>query len=465
MEARNRGYINTLPIVILAVGPMGVGKTKTMVDMVLSLQNELRDRALRLMDKNMLRFPEFDWQAFEADLRENIKKRKIKNLATARRYIRELRYDYGRKPLPEHIWGYDVRKYPHSYNNGLELVGIWKVLENYAQEYFVYSLTTSSIISNIAVRSDLQFIDKEYFESFNADFFKRDPSKLRDESSFSHIIDWDLFRVGCQMNKENAIAGSFEFGVIFASEIGKERQNALELKETKKGSDEANQKNDLFNAWLKYIRHNATIEGQCFVYFLADEQRPESWGADARDLSSVLHILSVSERKLTLHFCFLPVIVEYIQKIYFSWYHKVKECGNENVYIVSFVHLILGKLFQKAEYLTNTFGYYTQVIGSESGTEVSKNNSGVMLEEHKYFLMTKKIYACRYSTDAFKDIFARRTLEAGTSLYEIDTYKSECAILEELARQNSYQSQQFITLYLPSQVRQVIYQNVNKKGK
>ena len=457
MEARNRGYINTLPIVVLAVGPMGVGKTKTMVDMCLSLLNELRDRALRLMDKNMLRFPEFNFQVFEKDLREQILKRNIKNLATARRYIKELRYTYGRKPAPENIWGYDVKKYPHSYNNGLELVGIWKVLENYAQEFFVYSLLTSSIISNIAIRSDVRFITKGYFETFDADFFKRDPAKIKEESSYSHIIDWDLFRVGCQMNKENAIAGSLEFGVVFASEIGKERQNTLELKELKKGSDEANQKNDLFNAWLKYIRHNATIENECFIYFLADEQRPESWGADARDLASVLHIMKISERELTLHFCFLPLIMEYIKKKYFAWYHKVKKYGNENVYIVSLLHLIVGKLYQRAEYLQNVYGYYTQVLGSESGTEASKNKSGEFLEEHKYFLMCKKIYSQRYSTDAFQDIFAQRTLDAGTSIYEIDTYKSERAILEELNRQNSYQAQQLISLYIPAQVKHIVY--------
>ena len=454
MEARNRGYINTLPIVVLAVGPMGVGKTKSMVDMCLSLLNELRDRALRLMDKNMLRFPEFDFQAFEKDLREQILKRNIKNLATARRYVKVLRYSYGREPAPENLWGYDVKKYPHWYNNGLKLVGIWEVLENYAQEFFVYSLLTSSITSNIAIRCDVKLITKGYFETFDADFFKRDPAKIDTESSYSHIIDWDLFRVGCQMNKENAIAGSLEFGVIFASEIGKERQNTLELKEIKKGSDEANQKNDLFNAWLKYIRHNATIENECFVYFLADEQRPESWGADARDLSSVLHIMKISDRELTLHFCFLPSIMNIIKKPYFDWYHKVKKYGNENVYVVSFLHQIVGKIFRRSEYLENAYGFYTQVIGSESGTE----------EEHKYFLMCKKIYARRYSTDAFQDIFGQRTLESGTSIYEIDTYRSERAILEELNRQNSYQAKQLISLYVQAPVREYIYQN-SMKGK
>ena len=68
-------------------------------------------------------------------------------------------------------------------------------------------------------------------------------------------------------------------------------------------------------------------------------------------------------------------------------------------------------------------------------------------EECKYYLMTKKIYAGRYSTDCYKDLFADRALEARTSLYEIDTYKTSCATLEELSKQNSYFANEFIRMY------------------
>ena len=442
MERRNRGYINTLPFVILLVGPMGVGKTMTAVDIVLSLQNELRDRALKLMHRNMLRFPEFNFQGFEADLREAIKKRIVKNLYTAREYVKELRIKYERESVPQNIWGYDAEKYPHRYNNGIMLLSIWEVLEFYAQEFFVYSLLTSSIISNIAVRSNVRVISKGYFERFNADFFKRKAEDYEKESSFSHIIDWDLFRIGCQINKKNKKAGSFEFGVILASEIGKERQNTLELRETKKNSDEANQKNDCFNAWLKVIRHNATIEYECFAYFVADEQRPESWGADARDLAAVIHIESKSEEKYTLHFTILPLIVAFLRKPYDSWYDDVKEYGNENVYVVSFLNLCMGKLFQIVERMQNRYGYKTSMLGSEMGTAVSSGSGGKELELHKYFMMNKKIYGA-YSTDGFKGLFSKRMRESGTCIYEIPTYRNVVADLDEFDKQESYQMRQY----------------------
>ncbi len=460
MEAKNCGYVKSHPPVVMAVGTVGAGKTQGITDQSLSLEVCHHHMALELMDKNMLRFPEFDFQAFEKSVREQILSRNVKNLATARRYVRELRYEYGRHPKAENLWGYDIRKYKKSYNNGLEMVGIWKCLENYAQEYFIYSMKVSLILSNIAIRSNIQFIDKGYFEEMKVNFFKSDPAKMAEESTYSHIMDWDLFRIGCQMCKENAVAGSFEFGVIVASEIGKERRNALELKKVKLSEGVATQHNDAFNDWLKVIRHEATVEGVCFIIFLCDEQRPESWGADARDLCLVLRILKVSDVKLAIRFCFLPQIIEWIFPKYFKWYHKVKKFGNENVYFVVILHTLLGKLFQMAEYKRNTFGYKTQIYGSEMGDEITSTTH--QLKEHKYYLMLKKIYARRYSTDCFKDIFAVRALEAGTSLYELPAYTSDCATLDELQQQNSYMVNTFLSMYIPATIQYAAYCAKNK---
>ena len=80
------------------------------------------------------------------------------------------------------------------------------------------------------------------------------------------------------MIENNKNAGSFEFGIILITEIGKERCNNLELKEVKKVTLETNQKNDLFNSWLKMCRHSATVDSFPFIKVFTDEQRPESWG-------------------------------------------------------------------------------------------------------------------------------------------------------------------------------------------
>ena len=433
LEAKNRGFINTLPVGTLITGTMAAGKSKTGVDICLSLQNEFRDRMLNFLDRNMMRFPNFDFMAFEEDLKEAIKNREIINLATARRWVCIKHAEYDEDPMPDKLWGYDLRKYKNSYNNGLELIGIWKCLENYAQEYFVYTLTTSLIISNIAIRCDLDPVDKGFFLSFNMDFFKRDPAKVEEYSAYAHIIDFDLFRVTCQMNKENDIAGSFEFGIVFIDEFGKERQNMLELKEVKKNSVEANQKNDGFNPWVKVSRHGGTIEGFSLVRIVSAEQRPESLGADLRDLFCLLSIVGISERRSTLKFSILPdFFMSVVCPKYLKWYNKVKKYGNENVPLIKNLHRLVSCCYNYSEKRQNIFGYQREKL---------RRRMGDMSEEYEecvYYLMDMKIYAGRYWTDCLKGVFATRALEVGTSLYFMKTYQTSCATLDELKSQNSY---------------------------
>ena len=63
------------------------------------------------------------------------------------------------------------------------------------------------------------------------------------------------------------------------------------------------------------------------------------------------------------------------------------------------------------------------------------------------FTIDKKIYSGRYATDCFKEGMAPKTLKSGTSLYEIDVYKSIKAMLEELKKQRGYFANDFVKLY------------------
>lgn len=50
------------------------------------------------------------------------------------------------------------------------------------------------------------------------------------------------------------------------------------------------------------VRHSATIGNYPFVKVITDEQRPESWGADARDLCEIVRINDKSDMKLAMPF-------------------------------------------------------------------------------------------------------------------------------------------------------------------
>lgn len=87
----------------------------------------------------------------------------------------------------------------------------------------------------------------------------------------------------------NPKAGSFEFGIVAISEIGKERGNNLELKEVKKGTEETNQKNDLFNAWLKMCRHSATVDNFPFIKVFTDDSDLKA-GVPMQEICATLSI-------------------------------------------------------------------------------------------------------------------------------------------------------------------------------
>ncbi len=161
-----------------------------------------------------------------------------------------------------------------TYDDALKENGLFDVAETYAHAYFIYMVQSSLILSNYSIRSDNEPIDLGNLPLWMTDFFggRRDGRR-------SHVLDFDVLRLGKKVMENNARAGSFEFGVVAITEIGKERGNNLELKEVKKSTDEANQKNDLFNSWLKMCRHSATVDNFPFIKVFTDEQRPESWGS------------------------------------------------------------------------------------------------------------------------------------------------------------------------------------------
>ena len=128
---------------------------------------------------------------------------------------------------------------------------------------------------------------------------------------------------------------------------------------------------------------------------------------------------------------------------YFKWRKKVRQKGNLNVFTVQMLHRIMSAYYHSCEKKMLTYGYYVEIIGQESGT---LEDSEII--RHEYYIMPKKIYAKRYATDCFKEGFAQKALEAGTSLYYMDTYTTYCAMLEELGKQNSYFANLFLNMYV-----------------
>ena len=432
-EARNCGFINELPIVTMTCGSMGKKKTTMTTDMALSQTVMFRQEAFSRLQKQDMKFPFFPWICFELDIKEQMENGTIFNLASIGKWVRGLtdRYENEETENPFDLYGYDVKKYGLWYYSGLSHEYLFNVLETYAKLYFIYVIESSLLVSNYSIREEDKLGEYSNFPLRDYSFFNM---PANDENTrFANILDFDVLRLGKKVIENNEKAGSFEFGIVVITEVGKERANNLELKEIKKGADETNQKNDMFNAWLKMCRHSATVDNFPFIKVFTDEQRPESWGADARDLADIITIIKTGPQKLALPFF---DIEEMLYEKTFNWflrlYYGFRNKRGDNTLLVHILKSVVSKIYTHCERLYNRFGFCVLSVYKERGTQDEKP------ERKRYFLASYKIYRERFSTDCFSDYFNELAEKSGIGLLDYIEYGTVKASVEELKQQNSY---------------------------
>lgn len=454
LEGRNRAFIADLPIVSMLVAPMGYGKTTQLVDMALSAEIMLRDKALELLLKNDLLFSVFPWIVFEKELQRAMTDHVVYNLATCRRYVKSCREQFERynedeavrkaidkrytkrgEALPAALscFGYDFKRNAMTADDGLSVRSLWDVLETYAQLYLIYTVESSMIISNLGIRTDGVLTDLGNFPLWNSDLFRRDSRLMDALSRHSHILDFDMLRLGKKMIEHNAKSNAFEFGVLIMTEVGKERGNMLETSEMKKSDEEANQKNDRFNEWMKMIRHSATVDNFPFVRVMMDEQRAMSLGADARELAYIIEIEETGELRLAMPFFQLGEIFHAVVGSRFAkWYEDFRYRRGDNTLISHFFKWLAAADSKHYERIYNTFSYKRVSVKMQNGSLEGES------KERKYYIMPKKIYAKRFSTDAYADFFYEKAIRSEVGIEDLEEYESERATLRELEAQHSY---------------------------
>lgn len=432
-EMRDRGFINARPIVFMVCGTMGKKKTTAITDMALSQEVMLRDKALEKILENDLKFPHFPWVNLENEIKRAMKYHQVYNLATVRLFVSKKAARWTKTPTADKLFGYDFSQYGLTFDDKLKVVDVWQIVETYAQLYFIYVIQSSLLISNYSIRVDNILSDLGNFPIWNSDFFNRD-SRLEDcYSRHAHILDFDTLRLGRKVIKDNRNADNFEFGVIVITEIGKERGNSIENSEKKKKDDFANQKNDLFNSWLKMVRHSATVDNFPFVRVITDEQRPESWGADARDLCEIVHIKDSGEQRLSMPFFALEeLLYSWLFGKFVNLYYQYRYVRADNTLAMTFLKILTAKLQHYYSGIYNRFGYCTLRVQIESGTQDGE------ISENKYYLCNKKIYSRRFSTDCFSDFFTEKALRSPVGINDLEEYACEKATFDELTLQNSY---------------------------
>lgn len=446
-ERCNRAFLRERGIVSIVYGAMGTGKTQLITSMARSSEIEMFDQAYQIMLEKDLMFPNFPWQIFRDQLKEQIDKRKVVDLESCEKWVRgreqyfvycynkfspeEFRKIQKRKKFSDPCFSYDYEHYSMTYNDELKIITLFDALVSYAQAYMIFTVQTTLLFSNYSIRVDSMIDDLGNFPIRNSDFFHREPKLIEAHQKHSHIIDFDMLRLGRKLQHTLKLT----CGVFVISEIDKERKNSLELKEYKIKDDETNQKNDLFNACLKMCRHAAIIDNKVFIRIILDLQRPEDWGAGGRDVGEVIYIADKSELIPVLPF-FSPYwmfqgIFEWIKSKWDDFYSVYIVNRSDMTLFVYIAKNIVAKINNYYDKQNGLFGKQTLLLEIQSG------NLEGEIKVDKWHILTKKDRSNVYRTDCLNSVF--ETYELNTMhIDDFITYAGSLATQSELAMQNSY---------------------------
>ena len=443
-ERKNRGFINELGIVTYIYAEMGEGKTTMLTDMALSNEVQLRDDALEVILECDVCFPKFPWFAFEKALKQAYENHEIYDKWSCVRWVRAQREHFEENPCSENIFGYDIEHYPLEHDNKLFVEDIWDTLTDYACAYTIYTVQSSLIISNYSIRVDSMLQDLGHFPLWDCDFFRRDSRLLDAFSRHSHILDFDMLRLGKKMLKENPNRNAFGWGVWVISEADKEFKNTPELKEVEGKADECNQKNDLTHVLMKMSRHACMIRHRNFVRILADMQRIENVTANMRQIGKVALIASHDDYTTTL-----PLYAPYQQlaPLLLTIKGKLDEkyltgrfYGSDSklgLYLLEQLRAVLGQWHER---IKNTFGTEVMHIELQSGRMDGS------IDEKKYFKSYKKDFSKRNGSDCMSSVFSSRAEMNFVGLEDMREYADFIASNDELLYQNSHTQVEMIKL-------------------
>lgn len=433
MEQSNQTFLRSMPIAMMIVGTMNKGKTKMMTDMSLSQSVIFREDAHEGIIKKDLSFWRFPWLTFELELQRAIEDHVIYSLATCQVYVRAAKAAFLANPKSSNCFGYDYKRYGLRYNDGLTVSNLFDVLETYAKLYFVYYVDSSLLISNYAIREDSIKIDKGNFPMWDNDFFSRDPELIAEQSYYATVYDFDMTRFNKTMVKDNPKSNALEFGALLITEVGKERGNQYDTQGMKRDDENANQKNDGTNTSFKTIRHRSTIDFKPYTRLFMDDQRPDSTGADLRELAELVYIEDGAERRLAMPFF---TIGELLYDILFPWYksvyYKYRLNRADDTLLMRAFKSICGRLIRRYDRIYNNYGYRREILATESGT---RDGNKV---KHYYYVSDKKAHSARYSTDCYGDFFVEKALTSKLGIADLDKYTSHKATFAEMDSQHSY---------------------------
>lgn len=457
-EKYNEKFLEEHPGALLIVGKQRMGKTTMLTDMALTQGALYRKKAEKKMNARKKQFPFFPWINVAMTIDVARKRHSVYTLASCREFVRLVRshYENSLKPTEEQTrsgfnvmrylrnkygyrgsnfcFGYDLKRYPTTYNDGLREVNIFDAIEAFAQLYFIQTAPTPLVFGNYSIRCDEKKKTVGNMPKYDLDFFKRKAETLKRDSQYCHILDWDMVRQGKLMNPRNPNKDALEFGVLAGMEIAKERGNQNTLVGVKKDAPECNQKNDGFETDMKMVGHRATVDYEPFFRPLYDEQRPDSLGADNKELCDVIMIKSVKEAKIVMPFCSLEQVLWLgISKLY-DWIEgKLSYLRGDNTLLMHTIKTVYQPYNRFYERIRNQFNVSKASINVWNGMD-----DEMLTDKGKYYISDKKDKSERFATDGIGSFYHEKAMRSKRGINDVPQYQDKHMSWQEMSESGSH---------------------------
>lgn len=431
MESYDMGFVNSLGSYTFIKGGPGSGKTLTMTNFQLCAEEIIRNRLFDNLKEINLEFPNFNFSLLEKELEKEVENHHIFNHYQAKLWMEKKVIEFLENPNENNFFGYDFSKDNLEFNNGLYLETLFEALSDYAQSYYLYSMPCPLSTANYSIRHNGQIIFNGYFKMWSYDWLHENP-ELIDYSYNCKILDFNSFRISKKLNTDETNSYLLDGCIVGITEIDKERRNQFYTNRLDKDDVIANQLNDGYNDYSKMKRHDSTIRNKLIFMGLMDCQRDGSVNSDLVDINEYMITIHKQENQWEsslFMFWLEPMIIESYLNFRNNLYYQFRLNRDDKTLIV---YLLNKVAFHFNNYITkrnNIFNF------KKINLDIT---NGVDSKEQTFYLMSKKIFARRYSTNCYSPYFEEKYLEAERGFIDIPNFSNYVPTIDELKTMNSY---------------------------
>ena len=425
---QDMGFLKSCGYNILLEGETGASKTKNGVMISRMFDSLFHTEQWDSMHECHLEYPDFPFYELQEDITKEMEKHTIFNLSTAREFAFFKFSLWLRNPVPANIYNYTG---PMAFNDGCRYVPIWEMISDYCQLFFMYSLDTTAISSNISIRTDLMQVEG-YFPLWDENMIQREPELYDIYTRYCHILDYDALRFGVPMDESNERIGATDYGINFHDELDKDRGNQDTNKIFDALSEEANTLNDGFDAYLMFERHLALVRFKCYTRNIGALQRDENLKAREKSLFDRTLIAD----NLGMRFA-LPLFFEFpLYKMIDNWFSELEKTTLHygNIYTLPFYLLqrIFSPFFNYCRRLVFQFGYDIHLMQRVKAC----NENNVLVQ--KFFTLYCIAHGNAYASDCYSKIAEEIAKNVKVGMSDFPTYEGKYPQAHEFEKQRSY---------------------------